>query len=98
MLQAQRYADDGDAEDDAEPHMHKGDFDATADNPDDVHQNRQATSVIRTCCHFTSEGPEGESCHLEQLHPERNADDGQTEKQADNGIIETDQNASKHQP
>ena len=29
---------------------------------------------------------------------ERNSDDGQTENQADNGIIETDQNASKHQP
>ena len=98
VLQAERDAYDGDAEYDAEPHVQNGDFDATADNPDDVHQNRQATGVIRSRYDVVSERPESKSCHLEKLQSEWNTDDGQAEQQSHNSVIETDQNASEQHP
>ena len=45
-----------------------------------------------------SERPKGKSGHLEELHSERDADDGDAEKQAHQSIVDADQNASEQQP
>lgn len=94
MLQAERDAYDGDAAGDTEAQMEQGNLDASEDYPDDVHDHSQTAGVIRPGDYFMSERPESNSCHLEKLQSEWNTDDGQAEQQSDNGIVETDQDAS----
>ena len=98
MLETERDADYGQAADDSEPYMQQGDFDAAEDDPDDVHCNGKTAGVVRSGGHFMSERPEGESCYLEQLQSEWNADDGDAEQKSHQGIIETYYEASQQKP
>ena len=45
-LQTQGNADDGDAAENSEPGMQKGYFHATEYDPDDVHDDRNASGII----------------------------------------------------
>jgi len=79
MLESERDADDGQAAGDTEAQMEQGDLDASEDYPDDVHDHSQTAGVIRPGDYFMTERPERQPRYLEQLHPERYADDGQAE-------------------
>ena len=98
MLYAERYAYYCDAEKDSQADMSNGDFDATEYYPDDVHQNRQTSGVAWTRGYLMSKRPKCKPCHLEQLHSERYAYDGQAEQQTHQCVIEADEETSKDNP
>ena len=78
--------------------MSKGDFNAAEQDPDDVHKDGQTSGVARSRRHFPTEWPKCQTRHLEQLHSERYADNGQAEKQADNSIVHAYKETSKNNP
>ena len=98
MLQAERDADDGQAACYAETQMEQSDFDATEDDPDEVHYDSKTAGVIGTGHDFASEWPQRKSCYLEQLQSERDADDGDAEQQSHHSIVEAYYDASKEEP
>ena len=75
VLHAEGDTDDGDAQDDAEEKMDQGDLPPAGQNPDDVHDGRQAAGLFRLVYDLMTEGPEGIGSELEELHAERDAYD-----------------------
>lgn len=87
MLYAKWYSHDCNAEECTETDMHKADFNASEDYPYDVHENRQTSHVSCVASYIPSKRAECESCHLQQLHAERNAYDCYTEYNAHDSIV-----------
>lgn len=98
MLQAERYAYYGDTADKPEGEMDCRDLKAEDKDPDHVHYNGQAASVIRVRHDVIPERPKGEFAHLEQLQAERYADDRDAEQQPCEEIAQRDQQSSEHKP
>lgn len=94
MLYSERYSDDGDAEGYSQAYVCKGDLDSSYQYPDDVHDDAQASCVVRAGGDVVAERPECQTCHLEQLHSERYSDDGDAERQTDYRVVQTDEEAS----
>ena len=94
MLETERDADQGDAEEYSESCMQERDFYAAEDNPDDVHQNGKDTCVVGSGSYLMTERPKSKACNLEKLHTEWDTDNGNAEKQTHQSIVKTDQKAS----
>ena len=75
VLLAERNADDGDAQYDAEHQVGKADPDAAQQNPEDVHDDAQASAGLRSGLDFLAERAEGQQTDFEGLYTERNTDD-----------------------
>lgn len=98
MLHPQRDSDNSKAKECAETYVCKADFNAAKHYPDDVHENRQTSHVSGVAGHVVSEWTECESCHLEQLHSERNSDDRYAEYYTHDCVVEADKKASADNP
>lgn len=94
MLYAEWYADDGNAECYSKYDMRKGYFYSSKHYPDDVHQDGQASCILWSGGHVMTEWPKCQTRHLEQLHSEWYADDGDAEQDAYQCIIQADEDAS----
>lgn len=98
VLESERDADYRDAAEDAEPQMQERYLYSSKDNPDDVHDNRQTACIIRSGNNVVSERPECKPGNLQKLQSEWDSDYRDAEKYTDDGIVKTDQDASKQQP
>lgn len=94
-LQAERNGDDGDAAGDAREHIGDRHGNSREDQPEDVgHQRREAAAIFDGF----AEGRKSEACHLERLAAQRNADDGDAEKTADEQPPQRGPNAAEQNP
>ena len=98
MLHAERDSDDGQAAYYAESDVEQCDLYASEDDPDDIHDDGEASAVVGVGMHVSSERPEGKSGHLDELESERDSDDGDAEQDTHQGVIETDHKTSHDQP
>ena len=98
MLDAERDADDGDAADEAENEMGRGNLPPPDKDPEDVHTDAQTTCRILSLDDFRAERPEGEDAEFPKLTAERDADDGDAEKQPGQEISERDKKSAQHEP
>ena len=77
--------------------MKYGNFPPAGDNPQNIERYLKATAV-RHNLHIFSKGAKCQSCQLEQLHTEGNADDSKTHQQAKNRIINSYKESSQKEP
>lgn len=98
MLHAERDPDNGQAAYYAESDVEHCDFYASEDDPDDIHDDGEAASVVGVGMYVTSERPECKTGHLDELESERDSDDGDAEQDTHQGVIETDHKTSHDQP
>ena len=98
VLKAEGDAHDGDAEQQPEHQVKHGNLPPAQQDPDDVHDNRQAVGLIGAVHQFMAERPEGVSPQFEQLHAKRNTDDGDAHHQTDDEVDDGNQDAAKDEP
>lgn len=98
MLKSERDTDDADAAAYSDAEMEKSDLDSTDQNPYYIHEYCQTSVIIWTWLHFMSERPQGECSDLDELDSERDSDDGDAQKKADNPVIQGDQKSSEDHP
>ena len=98
MLYAPRNTDDGDAEQQAETDVNEGDLPPSKENPKKIHNNGQAARIVRAADDIVSERPEGVGAEFEELHAERNADDGDAHQQAIEVVQDGCNQAAEQQP
>ena len=65
MLHAERDSDDGQAAYYAESDVEQCDLYASEDDPDDIHDDGEASAVVGVGMHVSSERPECKSGHLD---------------------------------
>ena len=98
MLKAEGDANDGDAEDDAENQVQDRHLPPSAKNPDEIHHDGKASRFIRPGYQLVPERPQRVRAQLEQLHAERNADDGDAQQQPHNVVDQGDDDAAQDKP
>ena len=98
MLNAEWNAHDCQTENCSECQVHQGDFNSSYNNPDDVHQDREAAHLSAVAGHILSERKKGEPRHFKQLHSERYSDNADAEQYADECVIEADEESAKDKP
>lgn len=76
VLVPERDADDGDPKQQAKKQMGKRNGQPADEEPDDVHQQREASRGTGAGNHFLPERPQRHFRQFERLQPEGNADDG----------------------
>ena len=96
VLLAEGDANDDDVEQYAENDMHQAGKEASADKPDDVERDADATRRARCASNFRTKGEEAEKANLEGLPCHGNADDGtchcQTACKVTDGGFESSEN------
>lgn len=97
MLDTERETDDGDAAENSEREVDKGDFPPAENNPKDIEHDRQATG-IGMVCHFMAERHQAEQSEFEKLHAEWNADDSDAGNQTGHKVQYGSQNTSEEEP
>ena len=98
VLQTPGNSHDGDAEDQAEDQMDECDLPPAQEDPDKIHHNGKTARLAGTVDQFMAEGPQGIGAQLEQLHAERDADDGNAHQQANKVIDYGDQQSAENKP
>ena len=98
MLETERYANDCDAAEGSEEYMEEGYFQSATKDPDHIHYNGEAATIIGVRLNIMSEWPKCKSSHLEQLESERDSDDGDAEDSSHKSIIKADHKSSCNQP
>ena len=98
MLEPERNAYDGDAEDHTRRYVHHRNLNTSDKNPDYIHKDGKATVVIGIGDYLPAERPKCKPGHLEQLITERYTNDSDAEKQPDHKIIEADNQTSEQNP
>mgnify|MGYP003295914607 CR=1 FL=1 len=88
MLDAERNTYYSYAEEQAEKGMHEGYLPPSAKHPDYVSDQRKASWLARSEGHVLSEREKSIGTYLHQLPSERNADDGDAEKESCENIEE----------
>lgn len=91
MLHAEGYADDRDAQQEPEAQVRKADPDASDEDPDDVHDERQASPAVALVHDTATEGPQRQYRQFQGLQPEGYADDRYHHHQAGYQILDTRQ-------
>ena len=71
--------------------MGKSYLDSSENNPDDVHDNGEASSVICSWNYLTSKWVEGKAGNLKELNSEWYADDSYAKCQTHENIIKADE-------
>ena len=89
---------DGDAIEQAEYKVKDGYLPPPQQYPYQVHHYRHAARFAGTVHKLMAERPKGISAQFEQLHAERNADDGYTHDKSHDIIYHGDDKASENQP
>ena len=93
----ERDSDDRYRADDGHRDVEYRDLPPSGHDPEDVEDERKTTAVSHQL-DISAEGTERNPGHLEQLHTERNADDGQAHKEAEERVIQCNQKASEEEP
>jgi len=100
VLNAEGDAHDGDAEQQTAHQVKRRNLPPAQQDPDDVHDNGQTAGLIGTVHQFMAERPQGVCSQLEELHAERNADDGDAHQQphdvVDNGYDDPSQDEPEY--
>jgi hypothetical protein len=98
MLDSERNADYGNAENGTDAHMKQSHLDSAEDYPDNVHSYIHTAGIIRSCLHFSSERTERQACDLHQLKSEWDTDDGNAVKNAKHEVTYADKDATEQHP
>ena len=98
MLPSKRYANDGDAKENPKKQVGEGNPDAADKNPDDIHQDAEATARAIRRPNLATERPEGEDGKFQRLDAERYADDGNHKDKAGNQIFHRRDEATEEEP
>ena len=98
VLDSEGNSYDRDAEEKTADEMNCRDFPESAEDPDNVHRHRQAAGLILAELHLAAEGPHNVGAKFEQLHSERNTDNGYAHQQTDQIVEESDLQSSEDQP
>ena len=97
VLEAERDAQDGQAQQHAEQHMGDREPEPADDDPDDVH-DALGEPVAGRLLQFPSERPHDVAGQLEGLDAERDADDRETRQQARQQVGDAEPHAAQHEP
>ena len=98
MLEPQRNADDADAEYETAEQMDDRNLPPAAQYPQEIHHHRETARLVRAVHQLMSEWMQGICAKLEQLQPERNADDSDAHQQPHDEIDYGDHKSAQHQP
>jgi hypothetical protein len=98
MLFGERDADDGDKEECAEKEMAQRNPNTADQDPDHVENNIQASIGPIVSHYFFTERPKSQSCHLDRLQAEGNADDGNHHKDAADQVLNGNKYSAKNEP
>ena len=95
---SERYANDGDAENEAVEDMGKPNPDATHEEPQHIHEYAQTTWLWWFPLHFRAERPDGQHAQLHALQAEGDADDGDHQNQSGDEILNGNVQPAKDNP
>ena len=98
MLQAERNADDGHAENESAQQMDGGNLPPARQDPDQVHHSRYTAGFPGPVNQLMAERPECIGTQLEKLRAERDTDDGNAHQQPDNIVDQGDEDSSQKEP
>ena len=87
MHLAEWDADDGDIENDTEEDVGEPNPNSADEEPDDVHQQIQATELLLFLSHRGTERPQGEDTEFETLQSEGNANNGNHQGKATDEVL-----------
>ena len=88
MHLSERYANDGDAENETVEYMGKPDSDAAHEEPQHIHEYAQTTWLWWFPLHFRAERPDGQHAQLHALQAKRYSDDGYHQHQSGDEILQ----------
>ena len=98
MLSAERDTDDGNAKQNAKRKVGEADPYAAHNNPEDVHDEAQASARLWRRFHALAEGAEGKETYLQGLDAKRNTDDGHHHAYTGYNVFYGSYYAAKYQP
>lgn len=98
MLEPEGDSHDGDTEKKAAHQVDDGNLPPSQQDPDEVHNNGQASRFLRTVYQFMAERPEGIGAQFEELHTEGDPDDGDAHQKPHEIIDEGDEDSAEDEP
>ena len=78
--------------------MSNGDPEATTKDPDDVHDQRQATGRCCIAHYFLTKGPQRQYAQLKALQPKGNTDDGEAKHKATYKVAKGRKESAEDEP
>ena len=98
VLQSERNADDGDAEDESEEEVADGEPEAADDNPKQVHEQGQTSGARVFLTYLFAEGPQGQFGEFDELPSEGKTDDGDAEQCSCENVSKGQFDAAEDEP
>lgn len=95
---AERDADNRDTEDYPEKEMGQEYPYSSDEEPDDIHEEGEATATLWDVYHLTAERPEGQHSEFQGLYPERNSDDRDKQTYAGYKVFQCDEETAEQDP
>ena len=98
VLHTEGNTDDSDAEADTQRQMRQGHLDTTKDNPQHVHNDRQATTCIVLRLNVATKGPQRKHTQAHNLHTKGNTYDCKAQHEATQEVTQRENKAAEDYP
>jgi hypothetical protein len=98
VLHTEGNTDDSDAEANTQRQVRQRHLNTTKDNPQHVHNNREATACVILRLNVATEGPQRKHSEAHNLHAKRNTDYSQAQQEAAKKVTQRYNKAAEDYP